>query len=173
MGHLYLRSRGPQPLAKSSYTIPKVPCPCNLSYLRFPVSPWPQICGGSGVIFNEDAHLKPPVSLCLSTYPPSNLCCTEKRESEREIGKRLPMACSATSATASLFSSNPRGSVSLPPSRSFSHTLTIPKTFNGLRKPFQARVSRSISIPRSNSRRSFVVRAVSQLPFNYLWLVTI
>ncbi|KAF8397961.1 hypothetical protein HHK36_016887 [Tetracentron sinense] len=78
------------------------------------------------------------------------------------------MACSAPST---ILSSNPRAfpcksatpMASLAPSKPFSQSLTIPKSFNGLRKPFQSRVSRPISTRGSSSRRGFVVRA-SELP---------
>ncbi|PIA28107.1 hypothetical protein AQUCO_07200024v1 [Aquilegia coerulea] len=74
------------------------------------------------------------------------------------------MACSASST---ILSSNPtsfscksaRSIASLNPSnKPFSQTLTIPKGFNGLKKPFQ---SRSISSSNSSSRRSFVVKATA------------
>ncbi|XP_043725155.1 2-Cys peroxiredoxin BAS1, chloroplastic [Telopea speciosissima] len=78
------------------------------------------------------------------------------------------MACSAPSA---ILSSNPgsfscksaKPMASMVPSKPFSQTLTIPKSFNGLRRPFQSRVSRPISTSRSSSRRSFFVNA-SELP---------
>ncbi|OVA07116.1 Alkyl hydroperoxide reductase subunit C/ Thiol specific antioxidant [Macleaya cordata] len=53
---------------------------------------------------------------------------------------------------------------SLSPSKPFSQTLTIPKSFNGLRKSFQSRASRPISTHQSSSRRSLVVNASSELP---------
>ncbi|KAE8098626.1 hypothetical protein FH972_016671 [Carpinus fangiana] len=79
------------------------------------------------------------------------------------------MACSA--ASTALLSSNPgafstkaaapMASISKP----FSQTLTIPKSFNGLRRPIQSHAPRSLSLSRgSQSRRSFVVRASSELP---------
>ncbi|KAK4582661.1 hypothetical protein RGQ29_025745 [Quercus rubra] len=66
-------------------------------------------------------------------------------------------SCSATSAT--LLSSTPKALSSTNP---ISQTLTIPKSFNGLRKPLKSQPSRSISLTsRSHSRRttSFVVKA--------------
>ncbi|KAF8403354.1 hypothetical protein HHK36_011456 [Tetracentron sinense] len=82
---------------------------------------------------------------------------------------RVAMACSVPS-TATL-SSNPRAfsrnsatpMASFAPSKPLSQALNIPQNFNGLRKPFHSRVSRSISTHRSSSRRSFVVKA-SELP---------
>ncbi|KAJ4705374.1 2-cys peroxiredoxin [Melia azedarach] len=76
------------------------------------------------------------------------------------------MACSAASATATataFASSNPKAfsSSSVSPSQ----TLTIPRSFSGLRKPLQTRVPRPVSFTRgSHSRRSFVVKASSELP---------
>ncbi|KAF5473500.1 hypothetical protein F2P56_010106 [Juglans regia] len=71
------------------------------------------------------------------------------------------MACSAASTT--LFSSNPRAfsiNSASPISNPFSQSLTIPKSFIGLRKPLQSHAPRSVSLTRgSRSRRSFVVRA--------------
>ncbi|CAL5357009.1 unnamed protein product [Camellia sinensis] len=78
----------------------------------------------------------------------------------------MAMACTATSTTALLSSSSPnpitRPSSYISPKSSFStKTLSIfPTSFNGLRKPF---LSRSISSPRSLSRRTFLVRA-GELP---------
>ncbi|KAK6942548.1 Peroxiredoxin, C-terminal [Dillenia turbinata] len=69
-------------------------------------------------------------------------------------------ACSTTSPTAFLSSSNPRASASLP-THSFSQSLTIPKSLNGLRKPFQSRVSRPVIDTRSQSRRNLTVKAVA------------
>ncbi|CBI30370.3 hypothetical protein VitviT2T_012459 [Vitis vinifera] len=76
------------------------------------------------------------------------------------------MACSAPSTPTTLLSSNPRAfpSKSLSTVASFSkplspQTLTIPNSFNPLRKPFQSPVPRSISSRGSHSRRSLVVRA--------------
>lgn len=75
-------------------------------------------------------------------------------------------SCSATSTT--LLSSTPKAFSSTNP---ISQTLTIPKSFNGLRKPLQSQPSRSISLTsRSHSRRttSFVVKAsVSVCHFLY------
>ncbi|KAI4348905.1 hypothetical protein L6164_009570 [Bauhinia variegata] len=75
------------------------------------------------------------------------------------------MACSSTSAA--LLSSNPRLfsakslSISSHPS-----SLSIPKSFNGQRKPLQTGLSKSISLNRGcHSRRSFLVKATnSDLP---------
>ncbi|NP_001310815.1 2-Cys peroxiredoxin BAS1, chloroplastic [Ziziphus jujuba] len=84
------------------------------------------------------------------------------------------MACSA--ASTALISSNHRAfssksARSMPSMASISsslspQTLTIPKSFNGLRKPFHSvRVPRSISLSRgSHCRKRFVVRASSELP---------
>ncbi|GMP98636.1 hypothetical protein CsSME_00046451 [Camellia sinensis var. sinensis] len=78
----------------------------------------------------------------------------------------MAMACTATSTTALLSSSSPnpitRPSSYISPKSSLStKTLSIfPTSFNGLRKPF---LSRSISSPRSLSRRTFLVRA-GELP---------
>ncbi|KAG2683064.1 hypothetical protein I3843_10G015700 [Carya illinoinensis] len=76
------------------------------------------------------------------------------------------MACSAASTT--LFSSNPRAfsiNSASPISNSFSQSLSIPKSFIGLRKPLQSHAPRSVSLTRcSRSRRSFVVRASTDLP---------
>ncbi|KAF6159001.1 hypothetical protein GIB67_042082 [Kingdonia uniflora] len=73
------------------------------------------------------------------------------------------MACSAPTT---IISSNPNSfsTKSVIPSNQFSQTLSIPKSFNGLRKPFQSRAFRSISIRSSSSRRSFVVNASAELP---------
>ena len=71
--------------------------------------------------------------------------------------KKKMASCSATSAT--LLSSTPKALSSTNP---ISQTLTIPKSFNGLRKPLKSQPSRSISLTsRSHSRRttSFVVKA--------------
>jgi len=78
------------------------------------------------------------------------------------------MACSAASTALSsnpgAFSTKaaaPMASISKP----FSQTLTIPKSFNGLRRPIQSHAPRSLSLSRgSHSRRSFVVRASTELP---------
>ncbi|XP_022940528.1 2-Cys peroxiredoxin BAS1, chloroplastic [Cucurbita moschata] len=80
------------------------------------------------------------------------------------------MACSAATATATaLFSSNPSAfpaksnapTASAPSSRN----LALPKSFVGLRKSFQPSAPRSISSSRgARSRRSFAVRASSELP---------
>ncbi|XP_010246607.1 PREDICTED: 2-Cys peroxiredoxin BAS1, chloroplastic-like [Nelumbo nucifera] len=78
------------------------------------------------------------------------------------------MACSAPA----ILSSNPSAFsckskmplASIFPSKPFSQTLTIAKSFNGLRKPFQSRVSRPFSTRSSSSRRNFVVNASSELP---------
>ncbi|XP_044502638.1 2-Cys peroxiredoxin BAS1, chloroplastic [Mangifera indica] len=74
------------------------------------------------------------------------------------------MACSAaTTTTASFMSSNPPRPC-LPPSSS--QTLTIPRSFSGLRNPLRSsRVSKSVSFSRgSHSRKSFVVRANVDVP---------
>ncbi|KAK3025797.1 hypothetical protein RJ639_041470 [Escallonia herrerae] len=74
------------------------------------------------------------------------------------------MACTAAS-TALLYpsSSNPRAFIS-PKSALPKPTLSVPNSFNGLRKPFQSQASRSASSRSSRSpRRSFVVRA-GELP---------
>ncbi|KAK8685641.1 hypothetical protein V6N13_041641 [Hibiscus sabdariffa] len=71
------------------------------------------------------------------------------------------MACSATSTTAALISSNPRP-------RAFSRisqSLPLPNSFTGLRAPLLSRVARSVSLSRaSHPRTSFVVRASSEFP---------
>ncbi|KAM6547702.1 hypothetical protein CsatB_019378 [Cannabis sativa] len=72
------------------------------------------------------------------------------------------MACSA--ASTALFSLNPKSYSS---SSLASPSLSIPKSFVGLRKPFQSAVPKSSSLSRSSSshaRKSFVVRASSELP---------
>uniref|UniRef100_A0A2N9IJK2 thioredoxin-dependent peroxiredoxin n=1 Tax=Fagus sylvatica TaxID=28930 RepID=A0A2N9IJK2_FAGSY len=70
---------------------------------------------------------------------------------------------SATSTT--LFSANPKAFSTKSANLFSSQTLTIPKSFNGLRKPLKSNTPRSISLTRgSHSRRSFVVKASSELP---------
>lgn len=74
----------------------------------------------------------------------------------------------SATASAALLSSTPRASISPNSSATlvFSHSLSIPSSFNGLRKPSSlSRVPRSISSRSSVSkRRGFVVRASSELP---------
>ncbi|KAJ7976195.1 2-cys peroxiredoxin [Quillaja saponaria] len=79
------------------------------------------------------------------------------------------MACSAASTT--LLSSNPRVfitkfSISTSSISNYPQTLAVPKSFSGLHKvPFQPQVPRSISSTRgSHSKRSFLVKASSELP---------
>ncbi|XVE61413.1 hypothetical protein DITRI_Ditri06bG0037800 [Diplodiscus trichospermus] len=73
------------------------------------------------------------------------------------------MACSATSASAALISSNPRAFT--PKSKPSSQSLPLPNSFTGLRTPLLSRVARSVSLSRSShSRKSFVVKASSELP---------
>lgn len=81
----------------------------------------------------------------------------------------MAMACSA----AFLLSSNPSlllaKSSSLtaalaPVSVPSAQNLTVPKSFNGLRRSFQPRSSRLVGGPKS-SRRSFIVNAVSEVRF--------
>ncbi|GMI96697.1 2-cysteine peroxiredoxin B, 2-CYS PEROXIREDOXIN B [Hibiscus trionum] len=73
------------------------------------------------------------------------------------------MACSATSTTAALISSNPRPRAF--PFSPKSHSLPLPNSFTGLRAPLLSRVARSVSLSRSSHpRTSFVVKASSELP---------
>ncbi|XP_022766983.1 2-Cys peroxiredoxin BAS1-like, chloroplastic isoform X2 [Durio zibethinus] len=73
------------------------------------------------------------------------------------------MACSATSTTAALVSSNPRAFS--PKSNRISQSLPLPNSFTGLRAPLLSRVARSVSLSHnSHSRKSFVVKASSELP---------
>ncbi|XP_022983071.1 2-Cys peroxiredoxin BAS1, chloroplastic-like [Cucurbita maxima] len=77
------------------------------------------------------------------------------------------MACSA--ASSALISSNPSAfptkSTAPIASAPFSRTLALPKSFVGLRKSFQSSAPRSFSSTRgARSRRSFAVRASSELP---------
>ncbi|KAI9152822.1 hypothetical protein LWI28_001731 [Acer negundo] len=75
------------------------------------------------------------------------------------------MACSASAtATTLIAASNPKSfSANLTPSSS--QTLTIPRSFSGLRKPLHSRVPRSLSFNRgSHSRKAFVVKATSEAP---------
>ncbi|XWS43357.1 hypothetical protein CRYUN_Cryun16bG0096100 [Craigia yunnanensis] len=73
------------------------------------------------------------------------------------------MACSATSTTAALISSNPRAFS--PKSKPSSQSLPLPNSFTGLRGPLLSRVARSVSLSRaSHSRKTFVVKASSELP---------
>ena len=115
----------------------------------------------------------PPVFLSLSSQRSSltyHLDKTSQTQTHRDwesewvseafalVEKHKKMAsCSAASAT--LLSSTPKALSSTNP---ISQTLTIPKSFNGLRKPLKSQPSRSISLTsRSHSRRttSFVVKA--------------
>ncbi|OMO68513.1 Alkyl hydroperoxide reductase subunit C/ Thiol specific antioxidant [Corchorus olitorius] len=74
------------------------------------------------------------------------------------------MACSAASTTtAALISSNPRAFSAK--SKPVSQSLCLPNSFTGSRAPLISRVARSVSLSRnSHSRRSFVVKASSELP---------
>ncbi|GMI96698.1 2-cysteine peroxiredoxin B, 2-CYS PEROXIREDOXIN B [Hibiscus trionum] len=73
------------------------------------------------------------------------------------------MACSATSTTAALISSNPRPRAF--PSSPKTHSLPLPNSFTGLRAPLLSRVARSVSLSHaSHPRTSFVVKASSELP---------
>ncbi|XP_050228917.1 2-Cys peroxiredoxin BAS1, chloroplastic [Mercurialis annua] len=72
------------------------------------------------------------------------------------------MACSAASTTALISSIAATSKLTPGP---ISQTLTLPSSFFGHRKPLQSRSPRSISLNRtSHSRRSFVVKATSELP---------
>ncbi|KAJ4969933.1 hypothetical protein NE237_003032 [Protea cynaroides] len=78
------------------------------------------------------------------------------------------MACASPSAITSSSSGaflckSAMPMASMLPLKPFSQTLTIPKSFNGLRRPFQSRASKPISSRRSSSRRTFIVNA-SELP---------
>ncbi|XVE96320.1 hypothetical protein REPUB_Repub02eG0211300 [Reevesia pubescens] len=74
------------------------------------------------------------------------------------------MACSAASTTAALVLSNPSRALS-PKSKPISQSLALPNSFTGLRAPLLSRVARSVSLSRaSHSRKSFVVKASSELP---------
>ncbi|XVF07566.1 hypothetical protein REPUB_Repub06bG0150400 [Reevesia pubescens] len=74
------------------------------------------------------------------------------------------MACfAATSTTAALISSNPTPRAFSPKSKPISQSL--PNSFTGLRAPLLSRVARTVSLSRaSHSRKSFVVKATSELP---------
>ncbi|XP_047315431.1 2-Cys peroxiredoxin BAS1, chloroplastic-like [Impatiens glandulifera] len=75
----------------------------------------------------------------------------------------------ASPSSALLTSSNSRATNSLTfftpkPIISSSQAISLPTSFNGLRGPLKSHPPRSISSPTSQSRRSFVVRASSELP---------
>ncbi|KAA3464051.1 2-Cys peroxiredoxin BAS1, chloroplastic-like [Gossypium australe] len=73
------------------------------------------------------------------------------------------MACSATSSAAALISSKPRA-FSSSNSKPFSQTLSLPNPFTGLPAPLLSRPA-SFSLSRaSSSRKTFVVKATSELP---------
>ncbi|KAL5538151.1 hypothetical protein UlMin_042803 [Ulmus minor] len=81
--------------------------------------------------------------------------------------KRAAMACSAASTALVSFNSKAFSSKSMASASNHvsSQTLTFPKSFNGLRRPFQSAVPRSVSLSRrSHSRKSCVVRAAGVLP---------
>ncbi|KAG4204827.1 hypothetical protein ERO13_A04G061100v2 [Gossypium hirsutum] len=72
------------------------------------------------------------------------------------------MACSATSSAAALISSKPRAFSSN--SKPFSQSLSLPNPFTGLPAPLLSRPA-SFSLSRTSpSRKSFVVKATSELP---------
>ncbi|XP_077235646.1 2-Cys peroxiredoxin BAS1, chloroplastic-like [Tasmannia lanceolata] len=73
------------------------------------------------------------------------------------------MACSSAPLLLSYNSATPMAY--LPPPTAFSQTLTIPKSFDGLRKSFQPRATRPISA-RNSSRRIFSVNATLPLVGN-------